>query len=542
MKMKIFSRCVMTLIMLSAFSAPVYAAKIDAKAAANHVEEAPLRAHLQFLSSDLLEGRGTGQRGGDLTVAYLEAQARAIGLLPIDGKTYRHPVKLAFSTLRQEESTLAFEANGQKLPFKFTDDWVWSMGDAATSHNLDSELVFVGYGINAPDEHWDDYKGADVRGKVLIMMVNDPQPTAQEPNRFGGESLTYYGRWTYKYEEAQRRGAAAVILIHTDKSASYQWSVAGNGGNKFLLESDHVGTPIQAWIRENAARQLFQAAGLDLDQLRSSAENKDFTPVKMNVKLRGAAQADVRKITQYNVAGLIPGTDPKLKDELVIYSAHWDHLGMKQGDGDVIYNGAVDNGSGSAALLAMAKAAVKAPTKRSQLFLWVAAEEKGLIGSQAFIANSPWPIDKIAADLNLDSMNFVGRTTDIGIPGSQRTDLSVMATTVAHQMGLKVAPPVPDTGGGYFRSDHFSFAKAGVPAFTIRSGRAYVNDLSGSTEKAKAYAKRYHQVTDEYDPTWDLSGMVQQAQFTLNLGHLIGNAHTKPAWKAGENFGKAGSD
>ena len=377
--MKKLSRCVITLSMLSAFSTSAYAAKIDAKAAANHVEEAPLRAHLQFLSSDLLEGRGTGQRGGDLTVAYLEAQARAIGLLPIDGKTYRHPVKLAFSTLRQEESTLAFEANGQKLPFKFTDDWVWSMGDAATSHNLDSELVFVGYGINAPDEHWDDYKGVDVRGKVLIMMVNDPQPTAQEPNRFGGESLTYYGRWTYKYEEAQRRGAAAVILIHTDKSASYQWSVAGNGGNKFLLESDQVGTPIQGWMRENVARQLFQAAGLDLDQLRASAENKEFKPVNMNVKLRGAAHAEVRKITQYNVAGLIPGTDPKLKDELVVYSAHWDHLGMKQGDGDVIYNGAVDNGSGSAALLAMAKAAVKAPTKRSQLFLWVAAEEKGLL-------------------------------------------------------------------------------------------------------------------------------------------------------------------
>jgi Zn-dependent M28 family amino/carboxypeptidase len=274
--------------------------------------------------------------------------------------------------------------------------------------------------------------------------------------------------------------------------------------------------------------------------LRAAAEHKDFQPVHLPLKLKGDAKADVRVIEQFNVAGLIPGTDPVLKDELVIYSAHWDHLGIKQGSGDVIYNGAVDNGSGSAALLAMAQAAVQKPTKRSQLFLWVAAEEKGLIGSKAFIANSPWPLKKIVADLNLDSMNFVGRTKDIGVPGSQRTDLAGMAAKVAAQMQLNIAKPAPDKAGGYFRSDHFNFAKAGIPAFSVSGGRDYINDPVASTEKAQAYGKRYHQVTDEYDPTWDLSGMTQQAQFTLNLGRYVGNAAQKPLWKPGAGFGSAG--
>jgi Zn-dependent M28 family amino/carboxypeptidase len=504
------------------------------------VAESALRAHLAFLSSDLLEGRGTGQRGGDLAVTYLETQARVLGLQSIDGKTYRHSLKLAESHVDQAASNLHFEMHGQALPLTLTDDWVWSMGDAQNAHQLDADVVFVGYGISAPDEHWDDYKGGDYKGKLLIMMVNDPQPTATEPNRFGGESLTYYGRWTYKYEEAKRRGAAGVILIHTDQSASYQWSVAGNAGNKFLLLSDDKGTPIQGWINDAAAHKLFAAAGQDLDVLRAAAEHKDFQPVHLPLKLKGDAKADVRVIEQFNVAGLIPGTDPVLKDELVIYSAHWDHLGIKQGSGDVIYNGAVDNGSGSAALLAMAQAAVQKPTKRSQLFLWVAAEEKGLIGSKAFIANSPWPLKKIVADLNLDSMNFVGRTKDIGVPGSQRTDLAGMAAKVAAQMQLNIAKPAPDKAGGYFRSDHFNFAKAGIPAFSVSGGRDYINDPVASTEKAQAYGKRYHQVTDEYDPTWDLSGMTQQAQFTLNLGRYVGNAAQKPLWKPGAGFGSAG--
>jgi Zn-dependent M28 family amino/carboxypeptidase len=250
----------------------------------------------------------------------------------------------------------------------------------------------------------------------------------------------------------------------------------------------------------------------------------------------------VRKLEQFNVAGIVPGTDPKLKDELVIYSAHWDHLG-KQGDdsqgGDTIFNGAVDNASGSAGLLAMAQEAVRHPAKRSQMFLWVAAEEQGLLGSAAYAARPLWPLDKTAAALNLDSLNFVGRVTDVGVQGSERSSLGEMAAKTAKAMKLTVAQARPDLSGGYFRSDHFSFAKAGVPAFSISGGHEWVKDKEASDAKRKAYAARYHQASDEYDPNWDLSGMVQQAQYTLNLGRMVADAPAMPAWKPGDQFAKA---
>jgi Zn-dependent M28 family amino/carboxypeptidase len=247
----------------------------------------------------------------------------------------------------------------------------------------------------------------------------------------------------------------------------------------------------------------------------------------------------VRTVDQFNVAGIVPGTDPKLKDEVVIYSAHWDHLGKQGSTGDTIYNGAVDNATGTAGLLAMAQEAVKSPAKRSQMFLWVAAEEQGLLGSAAYAASPLWPANKTAANLNLDSLNWVGAASDIGIQGSERTELGAMALQAARSMGLKVATPKPDLSGGYFRSDHFSFAKAGIPAFSVAGGSDYVKDAEASKAKARTYGEnRYHQVSDEYDPSWDLSGMVQQAQFTLNLGRLIANAPKMPAWKAGDAFGK----
>jgi Zn-dependent M28 family amino/carboxypeptidase len=273
--------------------------------------------------------------------------------------------------------------------------------------------------------------------------------------------------------------------------------------------------------------------------LRKAAESKNFKPVALTAKVKGETRADVRVVDQFNVAGIVPGTDPKLKDEVVIYSAHWDHLGKQGSTGDTIYNGAVDNASGSAGLLAMAQEAAKAPAKRSQMFLWVAAEEQGLLGSAAYAANPLWPAAKTAANLNLDSLNWVGATRDVGTQGSERTELGVMAAAAAKAMGLKVAKPEPDLAGGYFRSDHFSFAKSGIPAFSVEGGHDYLKNAEASKAKAKAYdAERYHQVTDEYDANWDLSGMVQQAQFTLNLGRMIANAPKMPAWKAGDAFGK----
>ncbi|WP_373990939.1 M28 family peptidase [Duganella sp. BuS-21] len=507
------------------------------------VQEAPLRAHLAFLASDLLEGRGTGQRGGDLTVAYLEAQAMALGLKPGNGDSFRQSVQIAGVKTQPAESTLKLEAGGKALDIAFGKDWVFAPGDATAAHNFNADLVFVGYGIDAPDQQWNDFKGMDLKGKILVMMVNDPQPTAEQPNRFNGKGLTYYGRWTYKFESAKRQGAAGVLLIHTTPTASYGWSVIQNswsGVERFQLAAGTLGTELQGWMTDDTARALFSAAGQDLDALRAAAETKDFKPVPLAAKLNGEMKAAVRKVEQFNVAAVVPGTDPKLKDEVVIYSAHWDHLGSQPNGGeakaDTIFNGAVDNASGSAALLAMAQQAKLAPAKRSQMFLWVAAEEQGLLGSAAYASSPLWPMAKTAANLNLDSLNFVGATRDIGTQGSERTELGKLAETAAKEMGMKIAPAKPDLAGGYFRSDHFNFAKNGVPAFSISSGRDYIKDPAAAKLKAEAYGPRYHQAGDEYDPSWDLSGMVQTAQYTLNLGRLIANGAKLPEWKAGDAF------
>lgn len=513
----------------------------QAWAAAPTVQEAPLRAHLQFLSSDLLEGRGTGQRGGDLTVAYLEAQAMALGLKPANGNSFRQSVKIAGVKAQPDDSQVGIDVKGKHLPLMFGRDWVWAPGDAKAVHQMDAELLFVGYGIAAPELNWDDYKGVDVRGKVLVMLVNDPQPTAAEPERFNGKGLTYYGRWTYKFEEAARHGAAGVLLIHTDASASYGWSVVQNSwlAERFQLAAADLGSGMQGWMTEATARTLFNSAGQDLDALRAAAESKDFKPVPLAARVHGEARAAVRLIEQFNVAAIVPGSDPKLKDEVVIYSAHWDHLGKQGAGADNIYNGAVDNASGSAALLAMAQEAVKAPAKRSQMFLWVAAEEQGLLGSAAYAASPLWQAAKTAANLNLDSLNWVGRTRDMSAGGSERTELGAYAAATAKAMGLTLAAPKPDLSGGYFRSDHFSFAKAGIPAFSVGGGSDYVKDAAAATARRKVYGEeRYHQVTDEYDPSWDMSGMVQQAQFTLNLGRMVADAPKMPAWKAGDAFGR----
>lgn len=534
------------------FAAPM-AAPLAAQArpanAVPKVSEAAIRAHLAFLSDDLLEGRGTGQRGGDLTMLYLRTELARMGLKPANHGSYLQPVKIAGVRTDRAATKLEFTGGAEPVSFTYGPEMVVGTGTTKDRIAFDAPLVFVGYGITAPGEKWDDYRGADgkdidCKGKLLVMMVNDPQPTAAEPDRFGGKSLTYFGRWTYKYEEAARRGAAGVILIHTDASATYGWSVVenSNGGERFQLTG--TGQPqngIQGWITNASAERLFKAAGLDLDSLRAKAETRDFHPVPMNLRMKGDLVSQVRIIDQANVAGLVPGTDPKLKDEVVIYSAHWDHLGMdpaliKEGK-DGIYNGAVDNGTGTATVLAMAEAAVKRPAKRSQMFLFVCAEEQGLLGSAAYAAHPLWPADKTACDLNLDAINWVGPTRDIGLPGSDRTTLGATGAKVAKAMGLKVAKEQPDIGGGYFRSDHFSFAKAGIPAFSIESGSDFLGDAKAQKAKNDSYDRRYHQPSDEYDPSWDLRGTAQMGQYTLDLGYAVADAPAMPTWKAGDPFG-----
>jgi len=514
-------------------------------ASAQIVAEAPLRAHLSFLADDLLEGRGTGQRGGELTVRYLETQAAALGLQPLVNGGYRQKVEMV-GQKTLPESSLRFEAGGKQLAARFGQEVVFGNANGQAATTLSAPLVFVGYGIDAPDQDWNDFKGVDLKGKLLVAMVNDPQPTAAEPQRFGGKSLTWYGRWTYKFEEAVRQGAAGILLIHTTASASYPWSVPVNSFSHEQFHLAGAGNALQGWMGEDFARTLFAAAGKDLDALRAAAEVRGFKPVDLGATARAELKSAVRNIVQYNVAGVVPGTDPKLKAEAVIYSAHWDHLGIDEQNGkpDHIWNGAIDNGSGTAALLAMAQAAAAHPAKRSQIFLWPCAEEQGLLGSLAYVRAPLWPLAKTAADLNLDSMNFVGRTRDIGVAGAERSSLYATAGQVAKQMGLTLAPPTPDLGGAYFRADHFSFAKAGVPAFNVGSavfsgdGKFAFEHAHGAEDKMRAFTKDYHQVSDQYDPSWDLSGMVQQAQFTLNLGYAVANAPALPSWKAGEAYGK----
>jgi len=510
------------------------------------VAEAPLRAHLSFLADDLLEGRGTGQRGGELTVRYLETQAAVLGLKPLADGTYRQKVELV-GQKTLPGSALRFEAGGKTLPAAFGTNVVYANASGRATTHVAAPLVFVGYGIADPDEHWNDFAGVDVKGKLLVAMVNDPQPTAAKPDRFGGKSLTWYGRWTYKFEEAVRQGAAGILLIHTTASSSYPWSVPVNSFSHEQFHLAGAGNALQGWISEDMARTLFAASGQDLDRLRAQAEVRGFKPVPLDARIDADVQSAVRTIVEYNVAGIVPGSDPKLRDEAVVYSAHWDHLGTAPDDGkpDHIWNGAIDNGSGTAALLAMAQAAVGHPAKRTQIFLWPCAEEQGLLGSLAWVRNPPWPLAQTAADLNLDSMNFVGRTRDMGVAGAERSSLYATSARVAKAMGLRLAAPVPDLGGAYFRADHFSFARAGVPAFNVGSAVfsgdghfEFEHDPAASSAKMRAFTKDYHQVTDRYDPAWDLSGMVQQAQFTLNLGYAVANAHTLPTWKPGEAYGR----
>lgn len=524
-----------------------------ANAAAPKVLEQPLRAHLAFLADDLLEGRGTGQRGGDISVAYLESQLASLGLQPVKGNSFKQQVNLVGSQLLSN-SKLTFSVAGQTISPHFGEQIVVGNSTGMADVVVDASLVFVGYGIHAPEEKWNDFKGVNVKGKILLAMVNDPQATAEEPDRFAGKSLTYYGRWTYKFEEARRQGAAGILLIHTNASASYGWNVPKTSFSHERFSSEKGGNSLEGWLQEDQAFALLRAAGMNLDELRALAESREFVARELPISVHAELHSQVRKIAQFNVLGMVPGTDAKLKTEALVYSAHWDHLGVVEmqgadsGTAKQIWNGAVDNASGSAALLAMAQAAITRPAKRTQIFLWPCAEEQYLLGSEAYVNDPPWPLAKTAADLNLDSMNFVGETRDMGVAGSERSSLLASAKRVAKQMGLKIAPTVPDLGGAYFRADHFNFARAGVPAFNVGSAVfsgdghfEYVEDEASTEKKSaqqmRAFKNDYHTVRDRYDPNWNLKGMLQQAQFTLNLGWEIANAREMPTWEKGQAFG-----
>ncbi len=503
------------------------------------LNEDKIRAHIKFLSDDLLEGRGPGARGGEIAAKYIAAQLEALGLKGAGANgSFFQPVSLVGVKADPNTKLIVSGRNGKET-FDFADDYVAFTGAQTDEVDVDAEMVFVGYGINAPEQRWNDYKGdaSDYRGKFLVMLVNDPPATADEPNLFGAKALTYYGRWTYKYEEAARRGAAGVILLHTDQSAGYPWSVVrtSNGSWRFDIARTGNDTPflkIRSWVTDETARKIMKLAGHDLDDLRTKAASRDFQPVELNLKGKIDLKSEVKRVQAPNVVGILPGRDPKLRDEYVVYSAHWDHLGIgaPNKNGDTIYNGALDNATGVAAVLAIAEALSKLPPaqrpRRSSLFLFPTAEEQGLIGAEWYSKHPLVPLRKTAANVNLDSMNVLGRTHDFIPLGAERSTLKAVVDAVARERGMRVSPDARPEQGSFYRSDHFPFARVGVPSISLKEGNDYVGrSKEWGTEQFRAYnTAHYHQPSDEYRErlgfAWTASGNGNRDRHrTADIGH-----------------------
>src|SRR5689334_5774266 len=516
------------------------------------INEATLKAHIRFLADDLLEGRGTGARGGDIAAKYIAAQLEAVGAKGVgENGSFFQPVSLV-GVKADPGTVLTISGASGSESFKFADDFVAFTGAQTESVDVDADLVFVGYGINAPEQKWNDYKGADTdyRGKILVMLVNDPPATTAEPNLFGGKALTYYGRWTYKYEEAARRGAVGAILLHTDQSAGYPWSVVrtSNGSWRFdIARTASDTTPflqVRSWVTDEAAHRLMKLAGQDLDTLRAKAATRDFQPVKLGLKGKLNLKSEVKRVAAPNVVGVIEGSDPQLKNEYVVYSAHWDHLGIgaPNKEGDTIYNGAQDNASGVAVVLAIAETIAQMPQrpKRSSLFLFPTGEEQGLLGAEWYANHPVVPLDKTAANVNLDSLNVLGPTKDFIPLGAERSSLKGVVEAVAREMNLRVSPDARPEQGSFYRSDHFPFAKAGVPSISLKEGSDYVGHTKEwGQEQFRAYnTAHYHQPSDEMRDTWDFRGMIQQGEIALAIGRMISDMPEKPRFNPGDEFAK----
>jgi Zn-dependent M28 family amino/carboxypeptidase len=490
-----------------------------------------IRAHVRFLSSDLLEGRGVGQRGGDLASEYIAAQFALAGAKPAGEKGgYFQTVPLV-----GVQTLPGARIAAGNVELRWLDDFAGADRRQTPAADFEADAVFAGHGIVAPEFQWDDYKGADVAGKVVVVFTNEP-PSA-DPAFFGGRALTYYGRWTYKYEQALRMGAAACLIVHTAPTAGYGWEVVRNSSGGENLAVDLAGLPalsFAGWITEDAAGRLFAQAGKTVPQLLAASESRDFRPVQLGFKIRVALQSRVRKIRSRNVAALVEGGDPAAASETVVFSAHWDHLGVaSDGRGDRIYNGAVDNATGCGILLEIARAwaALKNKPRRSALFLAVTAEENGLLGSEYFAAHPPLSL-KLVAGFNYDAVFPFGRTSDVVLNGAERTTLWPLAQSVAQRFGLEIQPDPRPEQGSYFRSDHFSFARSGVPAFSIRMGAQVVGKPAGfGADSFREYnTKHYHQPSDEYREDWDFSGLEQMAQFGLALAVDTANASKAPSF------------
>jgi Zn-dependent M28 family amino/carboxypeptidase len=522
--------------------------------AVSQISESALRAHIKFLSDDRLEGRGTGARGGELAALYAAGQFEAMGLKGAGANgSFWQPVSLV-GVKADPKTELRINGPEKAEAFKFADDFVAFTG-AQTEHvSVNAELVFVGYGIDAPEQRWNDYKGPaeDYRGKILVMLVNDPPATREEPNLFGGRTLTYKGRWTYKYEEAARRGAVGAILLHTSESAGYPWSVVrtSNGSWRFdIARGAGDNTPflkVRSWMTDDAAHRMMQLAGLDLDELRKQAASRDFKPVKLNLKASLDLNSEVKRVEAPNVAAILPGRDPKLRDECVVFTAHWDHFGIGAPDktGDTIYNGALDNATGVASVLEIARVLSTLPAaekpRRSILFLITTAEEQGLLGSEWYSRHPLVPVARTAADINLDSMNILGPTHDFVPLGAERSSLKAVVEAIARERGLTISPDPRPEQGSFYRSDHFPFAKVGVPSISLKEGDEYIGHPKGWGEKKfREYNEaHYHQPSDEYSDAWNFRGMIQEADFAMAIGRRVADLNAMPKFNPDDEFAK----
>lgn len=508
------------------------------------IDTATLMQHVRVLADDSLLGRLPGSAGEDKTIAYLESQFKAIGLAPgnPDG-TYIQKVPLVGITV-QGAPALTFAKGGSRTTLKWRDDYVaWTKHVAESASLNNSELVFVGYGTEAPEFNWDDYKGTDVAGKTLVMLVNDP-PLA-DTTQFGGRRMTYYGRWTYKFEQGMKHKAAGVLLIHETEAAGYPFSVVqGNASERFDLvtpDKNMSRSDVEGWISLDRAKALFAMAGQNFDSLKHSATTREFRPVPLGVTASVTLRNSLRTIDSRNVIAKLEGSDPALKDEYIVYTAHWDHFGV--GDkvkGDSIYNGALDNATGTAGLLAMAKAfkSMPAAPKRSILFLAVTAEEQGLLGAQYYSVTPLYPLAKTLANINMDGLNTWGLTKDLVVIGLGASELDDYAAAAAAEQGRVLKPDAEPEKGFYYRSDHFNFAKQGVPAFYAEAGTDYIGKSPdfGRLKRDEYTNNDYHSPQDEIKPGWDLSGGVQDLQLLLTVGYRVAQASKYPEWRAGNEF------
>jgi Zn-dependent M28 family amino/carboxypeptidase len=521
------------------------------KEAVDAMTAADLLKHIKILASDEFEGRAPGSKGEELSVEYITKQFKALGVKPGNPNgSYTQEVPLAGIITAP---TASFTISDKKMELNFPDDYVAFSTRLQTEIKAENtDLVFVGYGVVAPEYGWDDYKDVDVRGKTILMLINDPaipdplDPAQLDAKMFKGRAMTYYGRWTYKYEIAAEKGAAAAVIIHETEPAAYPYSVVMSSWGKENFEIDAAdknmsAVKIRSWITLDVAKKLLADSGQDFEALKKAASTKEFRPVAIGAKANFALKQTVRPFKSRNVVGKIEGSDPKLKDEWIMYTAHWDHLG-RQNDlkGDQIFNGALDNASGVGGLIELAAGYMKlkpAP-KRSVLFMATTAEESGLLGAKFYAENPLYPLEKTLADINMDGLSLWGKTRDIEDTSFGNSDLDDMLAAAASYQGRVMNPNSQPEKGYFYRADQFEFSKLGLPSLYTAAGIDVIGKPPGfGRQKKEEYtAKHYHQPSDEVNPEWDLSGAIEDLRLLFEVGYQVANGDKFPEWKPGTEF------